>query len=489
MAEYNVKVKWGKEVFKDVTLNTGEDPDVFRAQLMALTGVPADRQKVVVAGKKVGETWEGIRLRKNAVVLLMGTAEDLPAEPVERPRFLEDMTAAELGQASATSVPSGLANLGNTCYLNSCVQVFRRIPALREALRAYSSGDGPDARLVAVLGQELQRLEKAGGAPVTPFPLINQLYTVFPDFAERKEGSAVPMQQDAEECFSRMVSVFDRCLGRADGAAAPVVRDLLAGDMRVTFQCSESEQEDASASSETFFKLRCHIGKETAFLLQGLKDGLQEHITKHSAVLGREAVWEKKQRIARLPEYLVVQLVRFYWKPGQDGKPGNRAKIVKPVEYPEDLDVYDLCAADLQEQLKPLRKQLEELVEKRLGFEKRKAKGGAVAAEGEAGEKGKEESAEGGDPMDVDIPGNTGHYQLSSIITHQGYSAEGGHYVAWTRDDDGSTWYLYDDEKVTPQKWETVKGLARSTGDGPIPYLLVYRTKDHSKAPTPATKK
>ena len=38
-------------------------------------------------------------------------------------------------------------------------------------------------------------------------------------------------------------------------------------------------------------------------------------------------------------------------------------------------------------------------------------------------------------------------YQLTGVLTHKGDSADGGHYVAWIRKDDG-TWYLFDDEKV-----------------------------------------
>jgi len=41
-----VKVKWGKELFNDVELNTDEEPVVFKAQLFALTGVQPNRQKV-----------------------------------------------------------------------------------------------------------------------------------------------------------------------------------------------------------------------------------------------------------------------------------------------------------------------------------------------------------------------------------------------------------------------------------------------------------
>ena len=50
-----MKVKWGKEKY-DVELSTAEPPEVFKGQLFALTGVPPDRQKVMLAGVTVGDT-------------------------------------------------------------------------------------------------------------------------------------------------------------------------------------------------------------------------------------------------------------------------------------------------------------------------------------------------------------------------------------------------------------------------------------------------
>lgn len=43
-------MKWGKEKFDGVELNTDEPPMVFKAQLFALTGVQPARQKVMVKG-------------------------------------------------------------------------------------------------------------------------------------------------------------------------------------------------------------------------------------------------------------------------------------------------------------------------------------------------------------------------------------------------------------------------------------------------------
>lgn len=55
--------------------------------------------------------------------------------------------------------------------------------------------------------------------------------------------------------------------------------------------------------------------------------------------------------ISRLPAYLPIQMVRFYYK--EDKK--LSAKILKDVKFPIVLDVYELCTPELQAKLKPAR--------------------------------------------------------------------------------------------------------------------------------------
>lgn len=67
-----MNVKWGKEKFDAVELNTEEPPMVFKAQLFALTGVQPDRQKVMVKGGtlKVLQKYGTIRVRLKQLLLL-----------------------------------------------------------------------------------------------------------------------------------------------------------------------------------------------------------------------------------------------------------------------------------------------------------------------------------------------------------------------------------------------------------------------------------
>lgn len=67
----SVKVKWNKELFKDVEVNTDDDPLVFKAQLFALTGVQPERQKVMVKGMTLKDNeWGNLKLENVSDCLL-----------------------------------------------------------------------------------------------------------------------------------------------------------------------------------------------------------------------------------------------------------------------------------------------------------------------------------------------------------------------------------------------------------------------------------
>lgn len=58
-----------------------------------------------------------------------------------------------------------------------------------------------------------------------------------------------------------------------------------------------------------------------------------------------------QSKISRLPAYLTIQFVRFYYKE----KESINAKILKDVKFPLDFDAYELCSPQLQEKLTPMR--------------------------------------------------------------------------------------------------------------------------------------
>lgn len=67
-----MKVKWGKESYQDVEVDTDEAPLLFKAQLFALTGVQPERQKVMLKGSTLKDTdWGNIKLKDVRKLLIV----------------------------------------------------------------------------------------------------------------------------------------------------------------------------------------------------------------------------------------------------------------------------------------------------------------------------------------------------------------------------------------------------------------------------------
>ena len=70
----------------------------------------------------------------------------------------------------------------------------------------------------------------------------------------------------------------------------------------------------------------------------------------------------------------------------------------------------------------------------------------------------------------------TGRYELFAVITHQGRTAEGGHYVGWVKKD-AKKWLVFDDETVAEIDADRVKELYGG-GDWHMAYMCLYRKMD-----------
>jgi ubiquitin carboxyl-terminal hydrolase 14 len=67
----------------------------------------------------------------------------------------------------------------------------------------------------------------------------------------------------------------------------------------------------------------------------------------------------------------------------------------------------------------------------------------------------------------------TGNYELKACVTHQGRSADSGHYVGWIQLQ-GNEWAKLDDDVVSPAAIEDVLKL-NGGGDWHMTYLAIYR--------------
>merc|ERR1711899_701950 len=290
----------------------------------------------------------------------------------ERIQFVEDMDESQL--QSAMKLPAGLTNLGNTCYLNATVQCFKTVPELKQSLLDFEGGFGNDDRaLTAALRDLFKTMDK--GSTMPPLVLVQLLHNVFPRFAERGEQGGF-QQQDANECWIELMGVLKRHLNMKTADASKSVIDTYFGlEFETETKCVESDEEPVTKSTEHFLQYNCYIDKDVKYLASGLKNRLQESMSKHSSFLDRDAEYVKTLKVSRLPGYLTVQMVRFQCN---EREPMN-AKILKDIKFPMMLDTFDLCTPELQNKLLPMRAKFKEY-EDAIVETAQKGKGGREAA-------------------------------------------------------------------------------------------------------------
>ena len=184
---------------------------------------------------------------------------------------------------------------------------------------------------------------------------------IYPQFNETDDHGH-HKQQDAEECYSALLSAFKEALKLSpeeqtlSGGAHDMVEKLFGTEIVSTVKNKETDAEPVKETSEQVLRLSCHIDNNNNpinHMLEGLKISLEGDIEKYSDVLGRNSIYFKQSKINKLPEYLTVHFVRFYWKKesSQSGTKAGKAKILRNVSFPKVFDIYELCTDDLKKSL------------------------------------------------------------------------------------------------------------------------------------------
>lgn len=536
----------------DVEVDPSATGEEFKLQLYSLTGVEPDRQKVLVKGGQLKDdaVMGTLGLKNGQVLMMLGTASD-QNQVVERPtvkiKFLEDMTEAEAAQQEGAT-PSGLQNLGNTCYLNSTLQVLRAIPELQDNLVKYNASSSgsisimPGMDLTSQL-KDLYKFMSQTQNGYAPLAFLNALRVAFPRFAERSKSGNGYAQQDAEEAWTEILGQLKQKIRIRGGEAGPDISFIdryMAGEFTTTLECDDpaarEHGEEPTLFKEPFLKLSCHIDGNTNHLRDGIVNGLIEKgIEKRSAVLDRNATYTKNSQISRLPKYLTVHFVRFFWRRDVQKK----AKIMRKVTFPHELDVVEFCTPELKKALVPVRDKVREIRKDEEDIErarKRRKKNPALdgdvdeASGSSSADKKKKDSKKDDKKPATSVDGDvemaetfktdadwdaekeeellkakkelyslidqelikddganqSGLFELRGVVTHQGASADSGHYTAYVKKtastdpktgkkgvEDGKWWWFNDDKvsEVTSDKIDTLSG----GGESHSALILLYR--------------
>ena len=437
------------------------------------------RQKILVKGGKLTDdiVVSSLKLNPTQPIMVLGTPDkNLPTKPVEKTVFLEDLNQNQLFKVS--SDPSGLVNLGNTCYLNSSLQILFLNPDIREKLAKFqSTSSSPSKPVIVSLKSMFDQMAKKQ-EKVTPTLFLTLFRNVFPQFAEKGDGGYFK-QQDAEEAYSQLMTVLAEHL-RVD--------DYFKLSLKSQQKCLAVE-EPVEVKYEDALKLNCHIDIKTNFLRDGIMAGLKETIEKNSPTLGTNAEYEITRTITRLPKYLTIQFVRFFWRTDTRKK----SKILRRVQFPFELDLADMLDESIKQDKVEVRDKLHTLEKDNLDlirdFKKQKKDDKLTPLEQQEEDELKVESIKSKFqdelvnilPQGYDLEASTENpssvYELSAIITHAGASADSGHYQAYVKDQSdiqGVRWWKFNDDKVSVVNRERVEMLAGG-GESDSALILVYK--------------
>ncbi|XP_022923388.1 ubiquitin carboxyl-terminal hydrolase 20-like isoform X1 [Cucurbita moschata] len=295
--------------------------------------------------------------------------------------------------AKSLSVGAGLANMGNTCFINAILQCLTHTAPFVEGLRSVTHDmpcNSEDLCVLCAIRDHIELSLTSMGGIISPLQLVDNL-NYFSSCFRRYQ------QEDAHEFLQCFLDKLERCLVREAKDQISfeddddLVNNVFGGRLISNLcccncgHCSETHEplvdlsleienvDSLSSALESFTRVEKIGDPETKFKCENCKE---------------EVLVEKQLKLEKIPLVTTFHLKRF------KADSSFVEKIEKHLEFPLELDLqpYSVRGRDAEVELK---------------------------------------------------------YELYAIVEHTGFSSTSGHYFSFVRSSP-DTWHRMDDSMVTP---------------------------------------
>jgi ubiquitin C-terminal hydrolase len=382
-----------------------------------------------------------------------------------------------------TETPTGMVNLGVTCYMNSYLQTIFHLKKFRYYINQLDNDNNPN-NFIFSLQSLFYKLERLKGSSASPRQLVDSFGW---------NTQQIFTQQDVQE-FSFMF--LDAIEKKSQNSGLPEVinKYLFQGISESFISCKNIEFE--SSREEVFSDIQLAI-KESRNLHEAIENYLAiEELSGDNAYdtekFGKQDA-VKGVRFKKLPKILIFHLGRFEY----DFRSDENMKLMSEFSFPEEIDMSPFIGVKPPSQLRRKSSTISEVIDPG------KAHNGASNGNGVHFHEVSQPTSHDSDEL----------YKLIGVFVHFGFNAYSGHYEVYLKIE--NQWYEFNDEDVRRVDIDEIKrqsfgGKKRVSlfdtknfrlrerlrdSDGHA-YMLVYvRSKDfneivnnnHQVVPYPAT--